>query len=174
MCDYYEGGNGINTMCNKKIKAWWQNIKTKHIVSSFPCLIQQLKKHEGFRQHPYRDSVGKLTIGYGRNLDDKGIERHEAEYLLMNDIAHAEKLLRRYLPWYEELDEVRQHALINMAFNLGVYGLLKFNKMLAAMKAKDYDTAGFEAMDSKWAKQVGPRAAELSLQIKTGKYKEIS
>jgi len=133
-------------------------------------LEEQLIRDEAVRLKPYRDSVGKLTIGVGRNLDDVGISHDEAMTLLANDIDHASAQLRSKLPWTISLDEVRQAALINMAFNMGIGGLLGFRKFLAALEAGDYKTAAEEMMSSLWYKQVGDRAHRLSVQIETGEW----
>ncbi len=133
-------------------------------------LLKQIKRHEGFRQFPYRCTEKKLTIGYGRNLDDKGITREEAENLLINDLAHTQYKLELILPWMMEIAEARRNALVNMAFNMGVYGLLTFRRMLAAMQTCQYDKAADEALNSKWARQVGGRSQELAEQIRTGAY----
>lgn len=133
-------------------------------------LIEQIKRHEGFRQFPYVDTVGKLTVGYGRNLEDKGITRDEAEVLLKSDLNSIEVVLHELAPWYVDLDEVRQDAILNMAFNMGVHGLFGFRRMIAALKIKDYQEVYNQALDSRWADQVGPRARELALQLKTGEY----
>lgn len=125
-----------------------------------------LKRDEGLRLKPYRDTVGKLTIGYGRNLDDVGITEDEAEYMLEGDIEHVLEQLDRTLPWWNDLNESRKRALVNMAFNLGIGGLLKFKKMLAALKAGDYEHAAVEALDSRWAKQVGQRADRIAELLK--------
>lgn len=136
-------------------------------------LIEQLKRHEGFRGTPYKDTVGKLTIGYGRNLDDRGITPKEAEKLLKNDISSSKSALFHKIPWVMRLDEVRQEALINMTYNMGIYGLMGFKNMLTALQYGDYNRVYKEALNSKWAKQVGKRAEEIALQLKTGKYKEV-
>jgi lysozyme len=131
-------------------------------------LTEQLIRDEGIRLHPYRDTVGKLTIGIGRNLDDIGITREEAIMLLQNDIATAKDQLLLQLPWVMELDDARRDALINMTFNLGIGHLLGFKKFLAALRAGDYQVASQEMLDSTWAQQVGPRAHRLAVQIETG------
>ena len=132
-------------------------------------LINQLKRHEGYRQFPYRCTAGKLTVGFGRNLDDVGITKGEAETLLWLDVAKVRNELEEKLPpWWSALDEVRQEVLINMGFNLGVNGLLKFKKMLSAVERKDYIKASKEMIASKWSKQVGTRADELAQQMLTG------
>jgi lysozyme len=132
-------------------------------------LEEQLMRDEGVRLKPYRDSVGKLTIGVGRNLDDVGISHDEADVLLRNDIDRASAWLRTHFPWTLALDEVRRAALVNMAFNLG--GRLEgFVQLLARLEAGDYESAAKEMLDSAWAHQVGPRAVRLAEQIRTGNW----
>src|SRR5260221_216391 len=118
----------------------------------------QLINDEGLRLKPYRDTVGKLTIGVGRNLDDKGISQEEAAIMLENDIDEHVALLDAKLPWWRKLDEARQNALANMAFNLGIEGLLGFKNSLALLERGEYEKAAANFAMSKWAKQVGPRA----------------
>lgn len=129
-----------------------------------------LIKHEGLRLKPYRDTVGKLTIGVGRNLDDRGITRDEALYMLENDIHIVEEELDQRIPWWRELDDVRQEVLLNMAFNLGVPKLMKFKNFLRALKEGNYAQAADEMLDSLWAQQVGRRAKELALAMRNGEY----
>jgi lysozyme len=133
-------------------------------------LLEQLKKHEGFRSKPYYCTAGKLTIGYGRNLDDVGITKDEAEELLLNDVREAANDLIRNYPFTDNLDTVRFECLVNMCFNLGISRLSQFKKMWAAIEEKNFRKASEEMLDSKWAKQVGDRAHELSYQMLTGKY----
>jgi len=131
-------------------------------------LREQLIRDEGVVLKPYFDSVGKLTIGVGRNLDDVGISRHEAEYLLDQDILRASEALLAHLPWINDIDSVRRAVLINMAFNMGIGGLLQFKKTLTAIKLSDWHGAARHMLDSKWAAQVGPRATRLAKQMRTG------
>ena len=132
------------------------------------AMIHQLTLHEGLRLAPYKCTSGKLTIGIGRNLDDRGITEAEAAYLLGNDIDDFQDRLTREIPWMVELDAVRQRVLLDMAFNLGVPGLLKFKRTLAAIKGKEYDRAAAMMLDSRWATQVGQRAKRLSHMMATG------
>ncbi len=129
----------------------------------------QLVKHEGLRLKPYRDPVGKLTIGVGRNLDDTGLRSDEVQLMLDNDIAEVEESLALALPFWSQLDDARQRVLTNMAFNLGTLGLLKFKRTLAHVAAGEYHAAADEMLNSTWAKQVGNRALELSAMMRTGK-----
>mgnify|MGYP003145046955 CR=1 FL=1 len=130
-------------------------------------LKSQLERHEGLRLKPYRDTVGKLTVGYGRNLDDVGITPEEAELMLDNDIDAAEKHLKT-VDEYNGLDPIRQAVICNMAFNLGFYGLMAFRKMWKAIARKDYTEAAKQMLDSLWARQVGYRADELAQIMRTG------
>ena len=125
-------------------------------------LIADLTRDEGLRLKPYKDTVGKTTIGIGRNLDDVGITKAEAEYLLENDIDKVAAQLTARLPWWQGLDEPRQRAVANMAFNLGIDGLLKFTATLAALRAGDNKAAAYHALNSKWAEQVGARAQRIA------------
>ena len=129
-------------------------------------LTADLIRDEDLRLKPYRDTAGKLTIGIGQNLDDVGITEAEARFLLANDIAKAIEDAKAVCPSFETLPEPAQRALANMAFNLGRTRLSKFKNMLAALEAKDFETAAREALDSKWAEQVGERAWRIAQAIK--------
>lgn len=133
-----------------------------------PELLKELERDEGLRLHPYRDTVGKLTIGIGRNLDDVGISEAEARFMLANDAARAERDARRALPSFDDLSDARKRALVNMSFNLGLPRLLGFKNMLAALAAGDYERAAAEALDSVWARQVGDRAERIVTMIREG------
>lgn len=133
-------------------------------------LAEQLKKHEGLKLKPYTDTVGKLTLGIGRNLEDKGITEQEALFMLNNDVDYFYKKITKELPWIKNLDDTRQNVLVNMAFNLGVSGLFSFKNMLAAVATCNFKLASEEMLNSKWAKQVGNRAVELSEQMRTGEF----
>lgn len=138
-------------------------------------LIRELTRDEGLSLKPYRDSVGKMTIGVGRNLDDVGISPGEAEIMLRNDIARAQADLDRELPWWRGLDPVRQRVLVNMTFNMGIgsrgpkpCGLLSFSSTLELIHLGRYLEAAQHMLDSKWARQVGARAERLALMMRDG------
>ena len=133
-------------------------------------LIDVLVRHEGLRNKPYEDTSGHLTIGVGRNLDSLGLSDDEIYYLLKNDIRRCETELDNSFRWYKDLDQVRQEAMINLCFNLGITRLRKFKLALRAMEVKDYEDASEEFLDSLWATQVGQRAVEVAEMIKTGEY----
>ena len=130
---------------------------------------EQLVRHEGLRLRPYRCTAGKLTIGIGRNLDDRGISQKEAYAMLERDIQDCEQWLIDEIPEvYNKLDEVRQSVLLNMCFNLGIKGLLEFKNTLSFIGAGDWERAANNMLASKWAKQVGMRAIELSELMRKG------
>jgi lysozyme len=127
-----------------------------------------LIRHESYKQFPYSDTTGHLTIAIGRNLSTRGISTTEASYLLDEDILYFSAKLGVYMTFFISLSENRQIALIDMAFNLGINGFLNFDKMIKALENEDYELASREILDSKWAKQVGERAVELANIIRTG------
>jgi lysozyme len=133
-------------------------------------LRDQLIRDEGLRLFPYKDTVGVLTIGVGRNLEARGISHATAEQMLDEDIAvHSAELLKRH-PWVADLDPVRRGVLENMSFNLGVAGLSSFKLTLQAVRDGDYHLAAARMLLSKWAHQVGNRADRLALQMSSGQW----
>ena len=131
-------------------------------------LKADLRKHEGLRLKAYKDTVGVMTIGYGRNLEDVGISKGEAEYMLSNDISDAIEAAQGLVESWFELTSRRQEVLVNMAFNLGATRLRGFKKMLAAIAADDHEEVAVQMLDSKWARQIGIRALDLSEAWKHG------
>lgn len=128
-------------------------------------LKEMIKRHEGFRAKPYLDTLGIPTFGYGFTY----IRRDEAECILENRINYILKALHRVLPFFDDLDEARQIALADMAYQLGIGGLLKFRKMLKALEAGQYETAYREALNSRWARQTPVRAREIANILRTGR-----
>lgn len=133
-------------------------------------LREQLMRDEGLRLWPYRDTNSRLTIGFGRNLDDTGISSIEAGMLLDHDIASATSKVLARLPWASQLDEARRGVLINMCFNMGSGRLMGFKNMLAAMQRGDWDTAARELLDSAYSRQVGARSERLAAQLRDGQW----
>lgn len=124
--------------------------------------INLLKLHEGFRSKPYKDSLGIVTIGYGRNLESRGLTEPEAAYLLKCDVKEAEEYLHKEYDYYYQLSGERKAVLIDMMVNMGPTRLRGFVNTHAALSARDYEVAALEMLDSKWARQVGNRAITLS------------
>lgn len=125
-------------------------------------LMDLIKKHEGLELKVYKCPAGKLTIGYGRNVEDLGISEFEAEFLLTNDVARCCSEATKNFPWFAGLPTKRQAVIICMIFQLGISRFKGFKKMIAYMEQKEYYKAADEAMDSSWAKQTPKRAKELT------------
>jgi lysozyme len=125
-----------------------------------------LEKHEGYRQFVYKDSMGIETIGIGRNLKNRGVTHAEALYLLENDITDFTKQLHDRLYWFDSIHPDAQMVLLDMAFNLGIAGLMTFTQTLEHIKNENYLKASETMLQSKWAGQVGKRAVELSNILK--------
>jgi lysozyme len=137
--------------------------------------VALLSLHEGRVNHAYQDSLGYWTIGVGHLIDPrKGgrLPEHIIDALLEWDIAIHWAELEEALPWVTKLDKVRQTVLLDMAFNLGVKGLLGFARTLAAIKAGEYQKAASHMLHSLWARQVKTRAVRLSKMMETGQWPE--
>lgn len=136
-------------------------------------LRDQLKRDEGTVLSEYKDHLGYSTIGTGRLIDKRkggGITQAEADYLLDNDIAKVTQQVRSRLPWSDKLDEVRRGVLANMAFQMGIDGLLGFKNTLAMVERGDYQAAAAGMLNSKWATQTPQRAQRLSKQMASGQW----
>ncbi|MBC2704245.1 glycoside hydrolase family protein [Desulfobacula sp.] len=124
-------------------------------------ITDQLIAHEGLKLKPYNCPAGKLTIGVGRNLEDKGITEKEAKMLLENDIQECIADLQTIFQAFDLLPEPAQMVLVDMRFNLGYQGFRKFKNMIKAVRDQDFHTAAREMKDSRWYHQVGRRAEHL-------------
>ena len=122
---------------------------------------------EGRRAFPYEDSVGKLTIGVGRNLDDRGLSTDEIDLLLSNDQLIAYKEATK-LTFFENLDVVRQMVVVDMIFNMGFPRFIGFVKTINALSVGNYKLAAVEMQDSKWYRQTGRRAKALIIAMHSG------
>ena len=132
-------------------------------------LIESLLiRHEGLKLKPYRDTVGKLTIGCGRNLDDVGISENEAYYLLREDISKIETILVSEYFWYSSLSENRRAVVCSMVFNVGFSRFKDFKRMILAIESGDFETASKDMLNSHWSKQVKGRAIELAEMMRAG------
>jgi lysozyme len=137
-------------------------------MSYLDIVRAQLKVDEGVRVKPYRDTVGKISIGVGRNLDDVGLSSAEVEMLLDNDIASAENTARTLFPTFDSLSDARKAVLVNLAFNMGQARLSGFIKLRKAVEAGNFDAAAREMENSGWYSQVGKRAVRLANQMRIG------
>lgn len=147
--------------------------------------------HEGLKLETYLCPAGKLTIGVGHNLEARPIPglsrgskitRERAMEILTDDLRGVVEEIPRRAPWVEELDEVRQAVLVDMAFNMGVWGLFRFKGFLRDLQEGGFTGDSREMFKSRWAYQVGDgpgkrrdRVDRLAEMIETGEWpKEIS
>lgn len=133
-------------------------------------LSKQLEVDEGRRRRLYKDSVGKLTIGVGRNIEDRGLRDDEIDLMLSNDIDEAIGIARALVVNFDQLDDVRQEIVTNMALNLGMTRLGGFKQFIGALIRFDFQRATTEMMDSKWYEQVGDRGKRLARAMREGKF----
>jgi len=126
-------------------------------------------RDEGLRFKPYKCSADKLTIGFGRNIEDIGITEEEAEMMLRNDVARVERELNKAYPWWIKCPETVRRAMVNMVYNLGINRFGSFKRMISCIQAGDYRGASVHALDSKWADQVGARATRIAQLIAEAK-----
>lgn len=150
---------------------------------------QVLRRHEGIAFVPYCDLcggkivrylghwrcdcaplsevAGVMTIGIGHNLHARPLTENQVDSILREDVAGIVVDLRR-LDWFNKLDQVRAEAIVDMAFAMGVVGVLGFPDMIGSLKCQDWHLAGDEMMQSKWAIDFPTRAAEDAAAIRTG------
>lgn len=131
-------------------------------------LRQLLVKHEGYKQFPYKDSVGKITIGIGRNLSDRALETTIIDEMFENDIDYFFKFLSDKLYWFNQLNDNRKIAIIDMCFNLGTIKFLTFKKMFLCLECHDWEGAYNQIISSDYAKEVGKRAQDIANIILKG------
>jgi len=136
-------------------------------------ITKQLKRDEGLRLNAYKCTAGVWTIGYGHTgnvQEGDTITEAEATKLLECDIAKSLSQVLHRIPWANKLDEVRFYVLVNMCFNLGIDGLLKFKNTLKYVEDGDYKQSAINMLNSLWAKQVKNRAIRLAKQMETGEW----
>ena len=125
-------------------------------------LRNTLIRHEGLKLLPYKCTAGKVTLGVGRNIEDRGISKETAMQMLDEDIELCLNELMERLNYFETLPTEVQETLVNLCFNMGISRLMKFQLMLGAIQAGQYELAAKELLDSRYARQVGKRAEELA------------
>ena len=125
-------------------------------------LIDNIKISEGFRAKVYKCTEGYDTIGYGFAIKDLELDEDICDMILERKVAKLVERLEKNLPYLPSLPKDAQDVLIEMAYQMGVSGLLKFKKTLMYVESKDYKDASVEMLDSRWAKQTPNRAKKLS------------
>lgn len=132
-------------------------------------LLASIQRAEGFSALPY-DDRGDISIGYGRNLTRNPLTPQEGVYLMQRPFEAAIDSAPTTVKNYATLTDAQQNVLVEMVYNLGLGGVLKFKKMRAAIESGDFNLAAVEMMDSAWAKQVGSRALKLAEQMRDGTF----
>lgn len=162
---------------------WWLKLLGLAEAQPRPALVDdlaqrceiQLRRDEGEVLHAYQDHLGYWTIGIGRLIDKRkggGISAEESSLLFRNDLGRVMEALQTRLPWFSRLDSARKGVLINMAFQMGVDGLLGFRNTLAMVEAGDYAGAADGMLQSLWAREQTPaRAKRLSEQMRDGQWR---
>ena len=175
----------LSILSRKKSQAPSTNPSSRESESSAssPALLQgssskwielatdQIKQDEGLVLHSYADTLGYATIGYGRLVDQRkggGISEDEALYLLKNDVNARLNVLENAIDFFARLDDARKGVLLNMSFQLGIAGLLKFKSTLSYIESGDYENASANMLKSLWARQTPNRANRLAEQMRTG------
>jgi len=133
----------------------------------FEEIINDIKKHEGFKQKVYKCTEGYDTIGYGFAIKDLIMDEDIANLILMKKL---QKLLERVyiaFPWFKDIDNTAKAIVINMCYQLGLRGFSKFKKTIYLLETEQYEEASLEMLDSLWAKQTPNRAKELSETLRS-------
>ena len=125
----------------------------------------RLRDEEGCRLKPYADMKGLLTIGYGWCLDRSPMREIEAEFRLTNDVNQAMLDCIRYIPEFANMGLDRQSAFVDLVFQMGMHGVAGFRRMMAAVRAGDWEGAARELLDSKYAREDAPARAERNAEL---------
>lgn len=129
-------------------------------------LLEDIKKHEGFVEHVYDDSLGIPTIGYGFAIKDLTLDEDIAEEILVRKLEKLKRNAIARFKWLEDMPVEVQEVILNMCYQLGVTGTSKFRKAISALQEGDWEEAANEMLDSLWARQTPNRAKELSDTIR--------
>ncbi len=132
-------------------------------------LRQSLIAHESYEKFPYVDSVGKISIGIGYNLTDRGLSDDWINHQFQSDVTYFYSQLHDHFPWFNDLNHDRQIILVDVCF-MGFKKFLTFKKMIAALSKHNYNEAAIQLLDSRWAQQVKGRATQLANALITGVY----
>lgn len=132
----------------------------------------QIQDFEGCRLKAYRDTLGVLTIGYGHTgLDvqsDTVWTQEHADSVFEQDYTEKLAQVRKNIPWFDRLNEPRQAVIVGMCFQLGLNGLLGFNRTLGAIRDERFADAANGMRNSRWALQTPKRVLRLAAQMENG------
>ena len=129
---------------------------------------EYIQRNEGLRLKPYECSAGKLTIGYGRNIEDNGITEEEANIMFEHDLEIVADELREIFQTFDDLSYNRKKCLMDMCFNLGKTRFKRFKKTIRAVNIGDFDEAAAQILDSAYARQLPSRSANNAMLMRKG------
>ena len=132
-------------------------------------LLDNIKESEGFRSTVYKCTAGHDTIGYGFAIKDLHLTKDDCDIILERKIAELKIRVNNKFPFLADLPEEVQDVVIECCYQLGVSGFSNFKKTIEYLMQKDFESAGIEMLDSRWAKQTPNRAKKLSDIVKYAK-----
>jgi lysozyme len=128
---------------------------------------KRLLDFEGMVLTAYRCKSNLLTIGVGRQIENRGITEEEALYLLENDIKETIAQLDKHWAVWTSFPPKAQHVCVDLVFNMGINTFMSFRKTRSYMELGEWEKAGDELLNSQYAKQVGRRAIFNSEELKS-------
>ena len=129
-------------------------------------LIESINQHEGFRSKVYDDSLGIPTIGYGFAIKDLQLEEDICDMILERKLSILKERIEKKFQWYRYMPQEIKDVVVEMCYQLGVYGFSRFKKTIAYIQNKQWEEASVEMLDSRWAEQTPGRAREMSNRVK--------
>ena len=129
-------------------------------------LIVSIKQHAGFRAKVYDDSLGIPTIGYGFAIKDLELEEDICDMILERKLSILKERIEKKFQWYRYMPQEIKDVVVEMCYQLGVYGFSRFKKTIAYIQNKQWEEASVEMLDSRWAEQTPGRAREMSNRVK--------
>ena len=129
-------------------------------------LIESIKQHEGFRSKVYDDSLGIPTIGYGFAIKDLELEEDICDMILERKLSILKERIEKKFQWYRYMPQEIKDVVVEMCYQLGVYGFSRFKKTIAYIQNKQWEEASVEMLDNRWAEQTPGRAREMSNRVK--------
>ncbi len=129
-------------------------------------LIDSIKQHEGYRSKVYKDSLGIPTIGYGFAIKDLELDQDICDLILERKVKDLKDRIKKKFSWYKYMPPTIKDIVVEMCYQLGLYGFSCFKKTISYLQNKEWEKASVEMLDSRWAVQTPRRARELSEIVK--------
>ena len=139
----------------------------KMIPKELQDIVEDIKRHEGFRSTVYKCSEEFDTIGYGFAIKDLVIDEDIADLILMRKLDKLQERIASVFGWFFNSPQEIKDVVVNMCYQLGLTGFLKFKKTIYLLETEQYEDASLEMLNSLWAKQTPSRARELSEVVRS-------